>query len=181
MDPLTELLRDGARFLIGAAVRWEFEEFLEQFEDRHLRDGRVAVVRNGYLPEREVQTGIGPISVQIPKVRSRDGEAVAFHSALVPPYVRKSATLEAALPWLYLKGLSTGEKGCALEALVGPEARGLSQGTISRLKGQWAEQYDIWRKRDLGGCRWAYVWADGIYSNIRGDNPRWSAWVLARP
>ena len=126
------------------------------------------MVRNGYHPQREVQTGIGSVTVQIPKVRSRDGCAVAFRSALVPPYVRKTATLEAALPWLYLKGLSTGEMGAALEALVGPEAKGLSQATVSRLKHRWAAQYDIWRKRDLGGCRWAYVWADGIYSNIRG-------------
>ncbi len=96
----------------------------------------------------------------------------------MPPYVRKTATLEAALPWLYLKGLSTGEMGAALEALVGPEAKGLSQATVSRLKHRWAAQYDIWRKRDLGGCRWAYVWADGIYSNIRGDNPRLCVLVI---
>ena len=177
-DPLGELLRDGARFLIGSAIKCELEEFLGQFEDRHLEDGRAAVVRNGYHPQREVQTGIGSVTVQIPKVRSRDGCAVAFRSALVPPYVRKTATLEAALPWLYLKGLSTGEMGAALEALVGPEAKGLSQATVSRLKHRWAAQYDIWRKRDLGGCRWAYVWADGIYSNIRGDNPRLCVLVI---
>lgn len=177
-DPLSELLRDGARFLIGSAVKFELEEFLKQFKDRELEDGRAAVVRNGYHPRREVQTGIGSVTVQIPKVRSRDGSPVTFRSALVPPYVRKSATLEAALPWLYLKGLSTGEMGQALEALVGPGARGLSQSTVSRLKRQWAEQYDIWRTRDISGSRWVYMWADGIYSNIRGDNPRLCVLVI---
>ena len=171
-DPLTGMLRDGVRVLINTAVRCELEQFLRRFEDLYLEDGRAAVVRNGYHPRREVQTGIGPVTVQIPKVRSRDGSPATFHSALVPPYVRKSAGLEAALPWLYLKGLSTGEMGSALEALVGPEAKGLSQGTVSRLKGKWAEEYGIWRKRDLGENNWVYVWADGIYSKIRGDNPK---------
>ena len=171
-DPLSEMLREGARFLLGTAVRCELEEFLKQYEDRLLDNGRVAVVRNGHLPEREIQTGIGPVKVRVPKVRSKDGEPVTFHSVLVPPYVRKAATLEAALPWLYLKGVSTGEMGPALEALIGPEARGLSQSTVSRLKKQWAEQYGTWRTGDLSGGRWVYIWVDGIYSNIRGDNPR---------
>ena len=177
-DPLSELLRDGARFLISSAVELELEEFLKQFKDRNLEDGRAAVVRNGYHPRRGVQTGIGPVKVQIPKVRSRDGEAVTFRSTLVPPYVRKAATLEAALPWLYLKGLSTGEMGEALEVLVGPEARRLSQSTVSRLKRQWAEQYDTWRTRDISENRWVYMWADGIYSNIRGDNSRLCVLVI---
>ena len=171
-DPLSGMLRDGARFLIGAAVRCELEEFLKQYEGRRLENGRASVVRNGYLPEREIQTGIGPVKVEIPKVRSKDGEPVIFQSVLVPRYVRKTATLEAALPWLYLKGISTAEMGPALEALIGPEARGLSQSTVSRLKREWAEQYDTWRRRDLSEGRWVYIWVDGIYSNIRGDNPR---------
>ena len=171
-DPLSGMLRDGARFLIGAAVRCELEEFLKQYEGRRLENGRASVVRNGYLPEREIQTGIGPVKVQIPKVRSKDGEPVIFQSVLVPRYVRKTATLEAALPWLYLKGISTAEMGPALEALIGPEASGLSQSTVSRLKREWAEQYDTWRRRDLSEGRWVYIWVDGIYSNIRGDNPR---------
>ena len=173
-DPLTQMLRDGARILISSAVEHEFEEAMKELEDRRLEDGRAAVVRNGHLPQREIQTSIGPVTVKIPKMRSRDGSPVAFHSALVPPYVRKSASLEAALPWLYLKGLSTGEMGPALEALVGPDAKGLSPGTVSRLKRKWTQEHDIWRKRDLSGDRWVYIWADGIYSNIRGDNPRLS-------
>ena len=123
-DPLGELLRDGARFLIGSAIKCELEEFLGQFEDRHLEDGRAAVVRNGYHPQREVQTGIGSVTVQIPKVRSRDGCAVAFRSALVPPYVRKTATLEAALPWLYLKGAFHRGDGSGAGSACGARGQG---------------------------------------------------------
>lgn len=171
-DPLTQMLRDGARILISTAVQCELEGFLMKFAGRKLQDGRAAVVRNGHLPQRDIQTSIGPVAVQIPKVRSRDGSVVTFHSALVPPYVRKTVSLEAALPWLYLKGLSTGEMGPALEVLVGPDARGLSSSTVSRLKDKWAEEHDIWSKRDLGDSNWVYLWVDGIYSNIRGDNPK---------
>lgn len=121
-DALTGLLRQGARDLIHRAVQAELTEFLEAFETRRLNDGRQAVVRNGYHPERQIQTGIGPVTVQVPKVRSKDGKPVLFRSALVPPYVRKSRSLETALPWLYLKGISTGEMHDALTMLVGPEA-----------------------------------------------------------
>ncbi|MCO1337123.1 transposase, partial [Microbulbifer sp. OS29] len=114
VDPLTELLRRGARELLQKAVEAELSTFMEDFQDRHLDDGRAAVVRNGYLPERDIQTGIGPVKVKVPKVRSKDGQPITFHSALVPPYVRKTRSLEAALPWLYLKGVSTGEMEEAL-------------------------------------------------------------------
>ena len=110
-DALTELLKSGAQQLLQVAIEAEMQDFLQQFQDRRLEDGRAAVVRNGHQPERDLQTGIGPVSVRIPKVRSRDGEPVTFRSALVPPYVRKTRSLEAALPWLYLKGVSTGEIG----------------------------------------------------------------------
>jgi transposase-like protein len=136
------------------------------------------VVRNGYQPAREIQTGIGPVTVQVPKVRSRDGEAVSFQSALVPPYVRKTASLEAALPWLYLKGISTGEMASALEALVGPQAKGLSAGTVSRLKQSWGGEYDVWRRRRLDQDRWVYVWVDGIYSGLRAEQQRLCALVV---
>ena len=122
LDPLTELLRVGARQLIEQAVETELQELLAAHADRLLADGRAGVVRNGYLPEREIQTGLGPITVRIPKVRVKTGEPVTFRSALVPPYVRKTRSLEAALPWLYLKGVSSGEMEAALEVLVGPEA-----------------------------------------------------------
>ena len=137
-DPLTELLRTGAEQLIYQAVEDELQELLVAHSQRRLSDGRAGVVRNGYLPARELQTGLGPVTVKIPKVRAKTGEAITFRSALVPPYVRKTKTLEAALPWLYLKGISSGEMGAALEVLVGPQAKGLSASTVSRLKQVWA-------------------------------------------
>ena len=133
-DPLTEMLREGARKLIAQAIEMEINELLLKHAEERTEDGHLRVVRNGYLPERALQTGIGTVKVKVPKVRSRSGEPVTFRSALVPPYVRKTRTLEAALPWLYLKGISTGEMGDALEVLVGPEAKGLSASTVSRLK-----------------------------------------------
>ena len=121
-DPLRELLRTGAEQLIYQAVDAELRELLVAHSRRRLVDGRAGVVRNGYLPARELQTGLGPVTVRIPKVRAKTGEPVTFHSALVPRYVRKTRTLEAALPWLYLKGISSGEMGAALEVLVGAQA-----------------------------------------------------------
>ena len=123
-------------------------------------------------------TGIGPVTVQIPKVRSKTGAPVTFRSALVPPYVRKAKSIEAALPWLYLKGISTGEMGAALKALLGPDATGFSAKTVARLKTQWAAEYDAWRKANLGRDEWVYVWADGIYSGLRGTDDRLCALVV---
>lgn len=177
-DPLTELLRKGARELLQSAVEAELEAFLGQFVDRRTPEGRAGVVRNGHHPERAVQTGIGPVKVKIPKVRSKTGEPVSFKSALVPPYVRKAKAIEAALPWLYLKGISTGEMGAALKALLGPDASGFSAKTVSRLKTQWAAEYDAWRKSDLGRDDWVYIWADGIYSGLRGTDDRLCALVV---
>ena len=135
---MTELLRNGVRQLIQQTVEVELQEQLATLEGRRLEDGRAGAVRNGYLPERAIQTGLGPVTVKIPKVRAKTGEPVTFRSALVPPYTRKTRTLEAALPWLYLKGVFSGEMGSALEVLVGPEAKGLSASTVSRLKQTWA-------------------------------------------
>ena len=117
VDPLSELLRAGAGQLIYQAVEAELNELLAEHSERRLADGKAGVVRNGYLPARAIQTGLGPVTVRIPKVRAKTGEPVTFHSALVPPYVRKTKSLEAALPWLYLKGISSGEMGAALEVL----------------------------------------------------------------
>jgi transposase-like protein len=177
-DSLTEMLRQGARQLIEQAVEAELSEFMAGFEDRRLSDGRAAVVRNGYQPEREIQTGIGPVTVKVPKVRARDGRPVTFRSALVPPYVRKARSLEAALPWLYLKGISTGEMESAVVALVGPEARGLSASTVSRLKRQWADEYAAWRQTRLDKDQWVYLWADGIYSGLRAEDAKLCALVI---
>lgn len=176
-DPLTELLRSGAQQLIHKAVEAELQEFLSQFSDQVTEEGYAKVVRNGYQPERQLQTGIGPVTVKIPKVRSRTGEAVTFRSALVPPYVRKTPSLEAALPWLYLKGVSTGEMEEALKVLVGPEAQGLSASTVARLKRTWAEEYQQWRSHSLHD-EWVYLWADGIYSGLRSSEDKLCSLVV---
>ena len=133
-DALTELLKTGAQALIASAVETELAGYMEQFSELRTEAGQAAVVRNGYHPARPFQTGIGPVSGRIPKVRSKDGTPVTFRSALVPPYVRRTKTLDAALPWLYLKGISSGEMGVALKVLLGPDATGLSANTVSRLK-----------------------------------------------
>ena len=177
-DPLTDMLRKGARQLIAQAVEAEVQGLLGQYRDRQTADGRAAVVRNGYHPERQVQTGLGPVSVRIPKVRSRTGEPVTFRSALVPPYVRKSRSLEAALPWLYLKGVSTGEMAEALKVLVGPDAAGLSASTVARLKKVWAQEYATWRETRLDQDEWVYIWADGVYSGLRGESDKLCALVV---
>lgn len=169
-DPLNELIRQGARQLLSQAIEFELEERLAELRERRLADGRRSVVRNGYHPERQVQTGIGPVTVQIPKIRARDGKPVVFRSALVPPYVRKSRSLKAALPWLYLKGVSSGEMSEALGALVGAEATGLSASTVSRLKKDWGQEYDQWCRRRLDKDQWVYIWADGIYSGLRATD-----------
>jgi putative transposase len=177
-DPLTELLRAGAQQLIYQAVEVELQELLAEHAERRTEDGKAGVVRNGHLPARELQTGLGPVTVKIPKVRSKTGEPVTFRSALVPPYVRKTKALEAALPWLYLKGISSGEMGEALEVLVGPEAKGLSASTVSRLKQVWAEEYRDWCEQRLDKDRWVYVWADGVYSGLRAEQARLCALVV---
>ena len=177
-NPLTELLRSGARQLLQQAIKTEVQELLAAHSDRTLADGRAGVVRNGYQPEREIQTGIGPLTVKIPKVRAKTGEPVTFRSARVPPYVRKTQSLEAALPWLYLKGVSSGEMSAALEVLVGPEAKGLSASTVSRLKRSWAQEYQAWREAPLDKDRWVYVWADGVYSGLRAEQTKLCALVV---
>lgn len=177
-DGLTELLREGAKKLIAEAVEAELTEFLQGFADRRLENGRAAVVRNGHQPERELQTGIGPVTVKVPKVRSRGGEPVTFRSALVPPYVRKTASLESALPWLYLKGISSGEMQSALEVLIGSEAKGLSASTVSRLKQTWAKEYESWQKDRLDRDQWTYLWVDGIHSGLRAEDAKLCALVV---
>ena len=177
-DPLTEMLRVGAQKLLKQALEAEVTELLATYANRRDEGGRSVVVRNGHQPKREIQTGIGPVTVQVPKVRSRQGEPVTFRSALVPPYVRKTRTLEAAVPWLYLKGISTGEMQAALEALVGPEAKGLSASTVSRLKQTWREEYEAWRQRRVDAGQWVYIWVDGIYSGLRAEHHRLCALVV---
>jgi transposase-like protein len=178
IDPLTELLRTGAEQLVYQAVEAELLELLAEHSDRRTESGHAGVVRNGYLPERELQTGVGPVTVRVPKVRTKTGEPVTFRSALVPPYVRKTRSLEAALPWLYLKGISSGEMGEALKVLVGPDADGLSASTVSRLKHVWAQEYQSWCEECLDKDRWVYVWADGVYSGLRAEQTKLCALVV---
>ena len=177
-DPLTALLRSGAQQLINQAVEAELQELLSQYSDRRTDDGHSVVVRNGHLPERNLQTSLGPVTVKVPKVRSKTGEPITFRSALVPPYVRKTKSLEAALPWLYLKGVSSGEMGEALKVLIGADAKGLSATTVSRLKQMWGQEYQSWRDEPLDKDRWVYIWADGVYSGLRGEQMKLCALVI---
>jgi transposase-like protein len=175
---LTDLLRAGAEKLIYQAVEAELQEQLVRYSDRRTGTGLAGVVRNGFLPARELQTNLGPVTVRIPKIRSKTGEPVTFQSVLVPPYVRKTRTLEAALPWLYLKGVSSGEMAEALKVLVGPQAQGLSASTVSRLKQVWADEYHRWCEQRLDKDRWVYIWADGVYSGLRAEQTKLCALVV---
>ena len=171
-DPLTSLLRRGARDLLRQAVEGELQTFLDDHAEASLPEGREAVVRNGHQPERTVQTGIGDVPVRLPKTRDRAGAGRRFHSGLLPPYLRRTRSIEELLPWLYLKGISTGDFQEALTALLGENAAGLSAGTLSRLKQQWRAEYADWQQRDLSARRYLYWWADGVYFNLRGDDTR---------
>lgn len=132
-------------------VEAELAEMLAQLAEYRLDDGRLAVVRNGFLPERRIQTGIGDVSVRVPKVRDRSGNGIRFNSALLPPYLKRAKSVEELLPWLYLRGISTGDFHEALSALLGEGASGLSASTISRLKAQWLDEHSTWAQRDLSG------------------------------
>jgi putative transposase len=170
-DPLTDILRKGARELLAQAVEAEVCDLMAKHA--HLTDavGHQRVVRHGYLPEREVMTGIGPVSVKVPRVRDRGtgAEKIRFTSTLLPPYLRRAKSVEELLPWLYLKGISTGDFGEALAALLGPDAGGLTSSTISRLKADWWAEYERWNRRDLSAKRYVYFWADGVYFKPRMD------------
>lgn len=171
-DALTELVRNGARQIIAEAVEAELQEFLAQYQNLRDGQGRKAVVRNGYLPERTIVTGVGEVEVQVPKVRDRTRSGIKFNSSLLPPYLKRAQSVEEVLPWLYLKGVSTGDFSEALASLLGAQAQGLSASTISRLKAKWTEEHQQWQKRSLSGKRYVYVWADGIYFNIRNEDDR---------
>ena len=169
-DPLTEVLRSGARALLAQAVEAEVAAFLSGQADKLTDDGRQRIVRHGHLPEREIMTGIGPVAVRCPRVRDREvkgGERIRFSSAILPPYARRSKSLEVLIPILYLKGISTGDFEEALLALLGKDAGGLSASTISRLKDAWSDEHARWSKRDLSAKRYVYVWVDGIHVQAR--------------
>ena len=171
-DELSELVRAGAQRIIRQAVEAELGAFLEEHADAHDARGRRAVVRNGYLPSREVLTGVGPVRVQVPRTRDRSGAGRCFRSELLPPYLKKTRRVEAVLPWLYLKGISTNDFGEALRALFGESVRGLSPARVARLKSGWEREYAEWRTRDWHGEEFVYLWADGIYVNVRSAERR---------
>jgi putative transposase len=169
-DPLTEVLRQGARTLLAQAVEAEVAAVLASHADRLTEDGRQRLVRHGHLPEREIMTGIGPVTVRCPRVRDRVGdgsERIRFSSAILPPYARRSKSLEVLIPILYLKGVSTGDFDEALIALLGKDRGGLSASTVGRLKEAWSQEHARWSKRDLSAKRYVYLWADGIHVQAR--------------
>ena len=169
-DSLTEILRNGAYALLAQAIEVEVADFLGRYADLKTAAGRQRVVRHGHLPQREIMTGIGPVAVRQPRVRDREaseGERIRFSSGILPPYVRRTKSLEVLIPILYLKGISTGDFEEALGALLGKDAGGLSASTIGRLKEAWADEHARWLDRDLSGKRYVYFWVDGIYVQAR--------------
>jgi putative transposase len=176
-DCLTEILRDGARALLGRAIEVEVAEFLGKHADLRTVDGHRRVVRHGHLPAREVMTGIGPVGVRQPRVRDReaatdDAARIRFTPSILPPYVRRSKSIETLLPILYLKGISTGDFSEALAALLGKDAVGLSASAIGRLKEGWQDDHAAWLRRDLSARRYVYIWADGIYLEARLEDEK---------
>jgi transposase-like protein len=171
-DPLTELAREGARRMLAEALKAEADAFVASFADEQLEDGRQRIVRHGFGPERKIQTGIGALDVQRPKVRDRmatadPAERIRFTSNILPKWARRSVSLDALLPVLYLKGISTGDFQDALAAIIGPDAPNLSPSVISRLTAGWQAQYDTWVRRDLSARNYVYIWADGVYLQAR--------------
>ena len=171
-DPLTEIAREGARRMLAEALKAEADAFVASFADERLADGRQRLVRHGYGPERSIQTGIGAVDVRRPKVRDRaegqpESKKLRFTSNILPKWARRSKSLDALLPVLYLRGISTGDFQQALAALLGPDAPNLSPNVISRLTAGWQETCDAWQHRDLSARRYVYIWADGVYLQAR--------------
>ncbi len=179
-DVLTEICRQGARAMLARAIEAEVADWVDAHA--HLRDeaGRRQVVRNGSHPERTILTGLGPIAVQQPRVQDRrpPGQRATFSPAVLPPYLRRTKNIDEAIPWLYLKGISTGDFPEALKGLFGVEAKGLSATTVTRLKAAWEEEHRTWSKRSLKGKHYVYVWADGVHFNIRLEDGRQCILVL---
>jgi transposase-like protein len=172
-DPLTNILRSGARRLLAQAVEFEADAFLAGMKDLKLADGRDRVVRHGHGPVRTIQTGIGPVEVERVKIRDRgvtDGERIRFTSTILPLWARRTRSLDALLPVLYLRGISMGDFQEALAALLGKDAPNLSPAVISRLTAEWQGEYERWQKRDLSARRYVYVWADGVFLQARMED-----------
>lgn len=174
-DILTDILRQGAQEMLADAIRNEVAEYVARHA--HLRDdeGHRLVVRNGHLPARTIQTGLGSVEVHQGRVNDKridaSGRRIRFTSSILPPYLRRTKSIEELIPWLYLKGVSTGDFTEALEALLGPQAQGLSATNIVRLKTVWQQEWASWSKRSLKDKHYVYVWADGVHFNIRLEEP----------
>jgi len=171
-DPLTELIRTGAKKILQEALESEINQFIEGFRSKKTAEGKQRIIRNGYLPERQVTTGIGSVSVKAPRLRDLqkgDGR-IRFSSSILPPYLRKTKSIEEFIPWLYLKGISAGDFSEVLASLVGADAKGFSQPVVSKLKYKWKQEHEAWSKRDLSKKRYTYIWVDGIYCNVRMDD-----------
>jgi putative transposase len=180
-DPLLCVLRDGARQMLMQAIEAEVAGFLAAHADRVDEHGRQRLVRNGHAPKRAIQTGIGPLEVQRPRVRDRgagDASRIRFTSAVLPAYLRRTRNVEELLPWLYLKGISTGQFDETLTVLLGPNAPGLSATTVRRLVSTWQDEHRRWQGRDLSAKRYVYVWADGVYFTPRLEHDRQCVLVL---
>ncbi len=175
-DVLTGILREGAQTLLAQAIEAEVGAYIEAHQDQRDDRGHRLVVRNGYKQERELQTGVGPVKVRQPRVDDRrldeDGRRMRFTSSILPRYLRRTKSIEELIPWLYLKGISTGDFSEALAALLGPEAPGLSASTVVRLKEVWQQEYEAWSKRSLADKRYVYFWVDGVHFNIRLEEDR---------
>jgi putative transposase len=167
---LDQLVRDGAQRMLQQAIEAEVQEFLHEHQERRDPKGNRLVVRNGYKPARKIVTGAGALAVQQPRVRDNSpnpDERLEFSSALLPPYLRRTKAIEEFIPWLYLRGISTGDFSEALRPLLGEQAKGLSPNVVVRLKEQWTKEYEEWNRRDLTGKHYVYIWADGIHVNVR--------------
>lgn len=172
-DMLTEFARAGARQMLAKAIQEEVAQFLEQHQSEQTENGQPRFVRNGYLPERNVQTGIGDITIQQPRVRDRKEnkmDEIRFSPNIIPPYLRRSKSIDALLPVLYLRGISTGDFKAALTPILGENAKNVSPNVISRLKAAWEDEYNAWNKRDFSNERYVYWWADGIYLQARMED-----------
>jgi transposase-like protein len=174
-DLLTEILREGARKILAAALDAEVEEHLARYANQRDAKGHRLVVRNGFLPGRSIQTGIGDVPIKQPRVVDRRGDengGERFSSAILPPYLRRTKSVEELIPFLYLKGVSTGDFSEALAALLGPDAPNLSASTVTRMKEIWVKEHDEWSQRSLIGKRYVYMWVDGIHFNVRLEEDR---------
>ena len=174
-DVLTEILRQGAQKMLATAIENEVVEYIAEHENQRDACGYRLVVRNGQLPGRTIQTGVGPVEVEQPRVNDKrideNGQHIHFSSKILPPYLRRTKSINELIPWLYLKGISTGDFTEALQALLGPQAPGLSATNIVRLKESWQQEWSGWSKRSLEGKYYVYLWADGVHFNIRLEDP----------